>query len=212
VWFRKDIVRRFRSTLTSERDVHSRLMQRYREVPFWWYLTIGVISFVFLVVAVVVNRNSQLPVWALLIACILAAILALPLAMLQAITNQTVPTQVMHELIIGYILPGRPVANMIFKSVAFTGSYQAIIFAGDLKLGHYMKVPPRVMFSVQVFAAVVNSFFVVGVQNWLFTHIPDFCSPTQKDGFKCPGSSTFFTASVIWGAVGPGRLFSAGQT
>ncbi|KAH6917448.1 glutathione transporter [Coprinopsis sp. MPI-PUGE-AT-0042] len=212
LWFRKDIVRRFRSTLTSERDVHSRLMQRYPEVPFWWYLTIGVISFVFLVVAVVINPNSQLPVWALLIACILAAILALPLAMLQAITNQTVPTQVMHELIIGYILPGRPVANMIFKSVAFTGSYQAIIFAGDLKLGHYMKVPPRVMFSVQVFAAVISSFFVVGMQDWMFTHIPDFCSPTQKDGFRCPGSSTFFTASVIWGAVGPGRLFSAGQT
>ncbi|TFK30379.1 OPT-domain-containing protein [Coprinopsis marcescibilis] len=211
LWFRKDIVRRFRSTLKDERDIHSRLMQYYPEVPFWWYLIVGVVSFVFLVIAIEINPNSQLPIWGLFLACALAMILALPLAMLHAITNQQVPTQVMHELIIGYILPGRPIANMLFKGLAFTGTNQAIIFAGDLKLGHYMKIPPRIMFTIQVFSAVIGCFLITGVQNWMLSNIPDVCTPQQKDGFRCPGSTTFFTASVIWGGVSPVRIFSSGQ-
>ena len=131
--------------------------------------------------------------------------------MIQAITNQQVPTQVMHELIIGYILPGRPFANMLFKSLAFTGSQQAIIFSGDLKLGHYMKIPPRIMFTIQVFSATFSAFLITGIQNWMLTHIPDVCTPDQKDGFRCPGSTTFFTASVIWGGISPVRIFSSGQ-
>jgi OPT family oligopeptide transporter len=36
------------------------------------------------------------------------------------------------------------------------------------------------------------------------------CTHGQKDGFICPGSTTFFTASVLWGVIGPRRVFSIG--
>ncbi|TFK41282.1 OPT oligopeptide transporter [Crucibulum laeve] len=209
LWFRKDIMRRFRSSLKDERDVHSRLMQYYPEVPAWWYATVGVIAFAFLCIAIEIFPTG-LPIWGAVIGFVLAAILALPLSMLQAITNQQVPTQVMHQLIAGYMFPGRPVANMIFKTTAFIGTNQAVGFAGDLKLGHYMKIPPRIMFSVQVVAAVVSCFVVTLVQDWMFANIEDICTPTQKDGFRCPSSSVFATASIIWGAIGPRRLFSPG--
>jgi len=130
--------------------------------------------------------------------------------MLQAITNQQVPTQVMQEMIAGYILPGRPIANTLFKTLGYITCAQAINFAGDLKLGHYMKIPPRVMFSCQVVAAVVAAAWVMVVQDWVLNTIVDVCSPDQPQGFICPGSTTFFTASVIWGAIGPRRLFSPG--
>ncbi|RXW18921.1 hypothetical protein EST38_g6931 [Candolleomyces aberdarensis] len=210
LWFRKDIVRRFRNTLKDERDVHSRLMQYYPEVPHWWYLCVGVVSLVFLIVSIEVFP-SQLPIWGLFLALALASILALPLAMLQAITNQQVPTQVMHELVIGYILPGRPIANMIFKAVAFITGIQAVGFAGDLKLGHYMKIPPRVMFSLQIVATLISSLLCSFIQTWMIDNIPDICTPGQKQGFRCPGSVTWFTASVIWGGISPQRLFSIGQ-
>lgn len=210
LWFRKDIMRRFRHTLKDERDIHSRLMQAYREVPIFWYIAVGVIAFAFLCISIEIFP-TQLPIWGAVVAFALATILSIPLAMLQAITNQQVPTQVMHELVAGYMLPGKPIANMLFKTIAFIGSNQAIGFAGDLKLGHYMKIPPRVMFSVQVVAAVISCFIATGVQDWAFANIEDICTPHQKQGFRCPGSTTFATASVIWGGVGPRRLFSPGQ-
>ncbi|KAF9015044.1 OPT oligopeptide transporter protein-domain-containing protein [Cyathus striatus] len=187
LWFRKDIMRRFRSSLKDERDVHSRLMQYYPEVPMWWYGVVGVIAFAFLCVAIEIFPTG-LPIWAALIGFIIAACLSIPLSMLQAITNQQVPTQVMHQLIAGYMLPGRPVANMIFKSIAYIGTNQAIGFAGDLKLGHYMKIPPRIMFSIQVVAATVSCFVVTLVQEWMFANIEDICTTTQKDGLFSPGA------------------------
>jgi hypothetical protein len=48
---------------------------------------------------------------------------------------------------------------------------QALTFTSDFKLGHYMKVPPRVMFLAQVIATVVAGTVQLGVQAWMFTNI-----------------------------------------
>jgi hypothetical protein len=79
------------------------------------------------------------------------------------------------------------------------------------ELGHYMKVPPRVMFWAQILGSIVAVLAQLGVQAWQVHNIPDLCSPTQVDNFVCPGTTSFYTASLLWGAVGPKRLFSAGQ-
>jgi OPT family small oligopeptide transporter len=210
LWFRRDIVRRFRSSLKDERDVHSRLMQVYPEVPGVWYALVGLISLLFLLVSIEIFP-TRLPIWGALLALGLAAMLAIPVGMIQAITNQQVGLQVMHELIAGYIWPGRPVANMIFKALAHVGTNQAVSFAADLKLGHYMKVPPRMMFSVQVVAAIIGCFVSTGVQEWMFANIQDICTPGQVNGFTCPSTNTLGTSSIIWGGIGPAKLFSPGQ-
>jgi hypothetical protein len=57
---------------------------------------------------------------------------------------------VITELIIGYLYPGRPLANVAFKTYGYISMSQAIMFLQDFKLGHYMKIPPRSMFIVQV--------------------------------------------------------------
>jgi hypothetical protein len=67
------------------------------------------------------------------------------------------PMNVIYELIAGYMLPGHPIANMIFKTVAYTTTNQTINFAADLKLGHYMKIPPRIMFTIQIIGTVITS-------------------------------------------------------
>jgi OPT family oligopeptide transporter len=196
--------------LKDERDIHSRLMRSYSEVPAWWYGAVGISSFSLLIIAIHIFP-TQLPIWAASLAFFLATISSVPLAMLQAITNQEIPIQVLHELLAGYILPELPTANIIFKVVGSTCTKQAINFAGYLKLGHYMKIPPRTMFSIQMIAVVVNGIVVVSVQDWMFANIVDFCSPSQKDGFVCPDTTVFETASLIWGGIGPARLFSPGK-
>lgn len=54
------------------------------------------------------------------------------------------------ELIIGYMYPGKPLANVVFKTYGTISMSQAITFLSDFKLGHYMKIPPKSMFLVQV--------------------------------------------------------------
>ncbi len=60
-----------------------------------------------------------------------------------------------------------------------------------------MKVPPRSMFSCQVVATIIAGTVQLGVQAWLFSNIEDLCSPDQKDGFICPSTTVFGTASII---------------
>lgn len=46
--------------------------------------------------------------------------------------------------------PGKPLANVAFKTYGYISMSQALMFLGDFKLGHYMKIPPKDMFFVQV--------------------------------------------------------------
>lgn len=132
--------------------------------------------------------------------------------MIQAITNSQVGLNVITELIIGYALPGRPLAMMLFKTWGYITMAQALQFTSDFKLGHYMKIPPRSMFWAQVVATVIAGTVQLGVQAWMFTNIPDMCATDQKDKFTCPSTQVFGTASIIWGVIGPARQFSSGQT
>jgi OPT family oligopeptide transporter len=206
VWYRKDIIHQFRNTLKDEHDIHSRLMQYYPEVPMWWYGTIGIISFAFLCTAIKIIP-TQLPLWGAVIAILLSFIFTIPLSMLQAITNQQVNTPVLYEFIAGYILPGRPIANAIFKVIAYLTIFQSCTFAGDLKFGHYMKVPPQIIFTIQLVATIISCIWVTFIQDWMLNNIEDICTPRQRQGFICPGPTTFATASVIFGAASP-HLFS----
>lgn len=38
-------------------------------------------------------------------------------------------------------------------------------------------------------------------------NIEDVCSPKSPMHFTCPGANTFFTASVLWGTIGPVKVF-----
>jgi len=73
-----------------------------------------------------------------------------------------------------------------------------------------MKVPPRLMFTAQVLAAFLSCIVVTLVQNWMFANIVDICTPTQPQFFVCPSTSTFGSASLLWGSIGPHRLFTPG--
>ena len=184
-------------------------MTVYKEVPHYWYGLLGIVAFI-LSIIVIEAWDTQLPVWGLLLALVLATVFVVPVGIIQAITNQTASLQVLAELIIGYALPGRPVAMMIFKTFSFISLFQAISFSADLKVGHYMKIPPRIMFTAQVVATTLSVFVAVSVQRWMFANIPDFCSPDQKSRFICPGTSVFALSAMVWGGVGPKRMFSPG--
>lgn len=106
---------------------------------------------------------------------------------------------------------GKPLANMIFKILSEDVVAQGIFFAQDQKLGHYFKVAPRTVFVAQGIAAILGALTQTGVTLWMLGNIDDICSLDQADGFSCPNGRTVFSSSVIWGLIGPGRLYSAGK-
>jgi OPT family small oligopeptide transporter len=210
LYFRKQIWVQSRRSMNEQPDIHARLMSKYPQVPEWWYAIIFLSMFVFGVISIEV-WHTDLPVWAFILALIISFVYTIPIGMIQAITNQQVGLNVITELIIGYALPGRPVAMMMFKTWGYITMAQALQFTSDFKLGHYMKVPPRPMFWCQVIATIIGGTVQLGVQAWMFTNIPGICDPTQPDGFICPSTEVFGTASIIWGVIGPARQFSKGQ-
>lgn len=209
LYFRKQIWVQARRSLHEQPDIHARLMSRYRQVPHWWYIIIFLSQFAFGIVSIQV-WPSHFPVWAFILALIIAFFYVIPIGMIQAITNQQVGLNVITELIIGYIMPGYPVAMMMFKTWGYITMAQALTFTSDFKLGHYMKVPPRPMFFAQVVCTIIAGTVQLGVQAWMFSNIKGMCSDEQAY-FICPSTEVFGTASIIWGTIGPALQFSKGQ-
>ena len=65
---------------------------------------------------------------------------------------------------------------MIFKSYGYIASAQSIQFVADLKLGHYMKIPPRTMFAAQTVATIIAAFVSIGVNAWQMNNIEGICT------------------------------------
>jgi hypothetical protein len=83
--------------------------------------------------------------------------------LMEAISNVQIGLNVITEFVAAYALPGKPIANMTFKVYGYMAMYQGLTFTQDLKLGHYMHVPPMMMFSVQVLATIWGGLVNVGV-------------------------------------------------
>ncbi|TFK71414.1 OPT oligopeptide transporter [Pluteus cervinus] len=210
LYFRKQIITQARRSIHEQPDIHARLMARYPQVPEWWYVIVFLTMFAFGIISILV-WDTKFPVQWFILALVIAFLYVIPIGMIQAITNQQVGLNVITELIIGYGLPGRPIAMMMFKTWGYITMAQALQFTSDFKLGHYMKIPPRAMFWGQVVATIIAGTVQLGVQAWMFTNIPDMCSPDQPNGFICPSTEVFGVASIIWGVIGPARQFSHGQ-
>ncbi|KAJ8517514.1 hypothetical protein ONZ45_g5328 [Pleurotus djamor] len=191
-------------------DIHAKLMRNYPEVPDWWYASAFVIFFCLAVVAVEV-WDTSVPVWALLLSVFLPVVYILPSGFIYAMTGQPISLNILAQIIPGSLLPGNPLANMVFKAYSVQTLTAGTSFVQDLKLGHYVKVPPRATFLVQSVATILAAFIQVGTKQWIFTNVPDICKPFQTSQLTCPHNQVFFTASAVWGLIGPSRQFGQGS-
>jgi OPT family small oligopeptide transporter len=210
LYYGTEIWTRMRLSLGEEPDVHTKMMRKYPEVPAWWY-GLTFLSVLGIALASVLAYETHLSWWAFFIALAISAVFSVPIGMIYAITNVELGLNVITEFIVGYMQPGKPLAMMCFKTYGYITMYQAVAFSQDLKLGHYMKVPPRVLFSGQVIATLWSCFVQIAVLNWTFGNVENICAQDNTQHFICPNGRVFFNASVIWGLVGPQRIFSAGQ-
>ncbi|KAM7263258.1 hypothetical protein ACFE04_000941 [Oxalis oulophora] len=229
-FYGREIYVRYTASHKGKEDIHTRLMKKYKDIPSWWfYFLLAVTLAVAFVLCIVQNDQVQMPWWGLIFGSALAFIFTLPISIITATTNQTPGLNIITEYIMGVILPGQPIANVCFKTYGYMSMAQAVSFLSDFKLGHYMKIPPRSMFLVQVvryFPNILSSdefslyaqfigTILAGTINlsvawWLLASVENICQDDllpPNSPWTCPGDRVFFDASVIWGLVGPKRIF-----
>ncbi|KAI8321886.1 OPT family small oligopeptide transporter [Martensiomyces pterosporus] len=203
----RDIVKRFKDARSGEDDIHARLMRAYKEVPDWWYAALFVVAFA-LAMVTITCFPTDMPWWSLILALALAIAFTLPLGLIMAITSQTPSISMIAEWVMGAILPGRPVANLMFKNFSTVICQQALGLTQDLKLGHYMKIPPRELFIFQIVGTLIAGIINLATTNYLFDHIKDVCTDAAYP-WTCPNASIWGAGSIIWGVVGPKEYFSS---
>ncbi|KAI8978283.1 OPT oligopeptide transporter [Trametes punicea] len=204
----RTVLHGFLHTRIEKDDIHAKLMRAYPEVPDWWYLVTFVGCFALAIVTAEV-WHTDIPVWALVLAIALPVTYIIPSGYVYAMTGQNITINLLAQIIPGMILPGKPVPNMIFKAYAVQTLAEGTAFVQDLKLGHYIKLPPRATFMVQLISTMLVGLLQVGVKEWMFSNIPDICQPTQKDFLTCPHNQVQYTTSAVWGLIGPSRQFGA---
>ncbi|KAJ6833926.1 oligopeptide transporter 4 [Iris pallida] len=210
-FYGREIYDRFRASYKGKEDIHTKLMKKYDDIPGWWFHTLLAATFVVsLILTTVLKHEVQLPWWGLVFACGMAFVFTLPISIITATTNQTPGLNIITEYAIGLIQPGKPISNVCFKVYGYMSMAQAVSFLSDFKLGHYMKIPPKSMFLVQFVGTIIAGTINLSVAWWLLGSIENICDDTllpPNSPWTCPSDRVFFDASVIWGLVGPRRIF-----
>jgi OPT family oligopeptide transporter len=137
-------------------DPHYQAMKKYDEAPWWWYGILLVLSF-FAGLIVVFKGQTTLPWWSYIVALILGAFVTPFSTLLFARMGNGIATNQLMKMVAGAINPGRPVANLYFSMWSHDVVSTSINLAGDLKMGQYLKIPPRVMFLTQVWGTILGA-------------------------------------------------------
>jgi OPT family small oligopeptide transporter len=203
-------IRNFRrSNFENHHDPYCRMMSEYEEVPDWWFFVVLIISLVLAILCVKLYPTNT-PVWGIFFALGINFVFLIPITIILSVTGFSFGLNVLVELIVGYAIPGNGTALMIFKAFGYNIDGQAQNYISDQKMGHYSKLPPRALFKGQIIGCLLQSFVSIAVVNWQILNVKAICTPVQAhmSKFTCPGTNTFFSASVIWGVIGPKLVFS----
>ncbi|KAJ2159811.1 hypothetical protein GGF46_002751 [Coemansia sp. RSA 552] len=205
----KEIVSRVRQTKSKHDDVHGKLMITYPPVKAWWYLVLLVASCA-TGIAVGIGAQIGVPWWGYILSFAIAIVLVIPVGIIQAISNRQPGLSLVAELLSGIVLQGIPTGYSILKLYGHGSLAQALSYAQDMKLAHYMKIPPRQVLVYQLVGIVIS----VIVQTCLFfvliDHVPNMCRPGGYP-WVCRSTNLVYSASIIWNLIGPLKVFGEGS-
>ncbi|KAJ5475523.1 hypothetical protein N7539_007810 [Penicillium diatomitis] len=155
----KDIKKAYFSAKEGRSDDrhHEHMAEHYKEVPWLWYAGILLVSFI-LGLIVVLKENITLPAWAYVVSLLTGIVVSPFSTILFSRFGNGIATNNLSKMIAGFILPGRPVGNMYFAAWSHNVISNCVNLAQDLKMGEYLKVPPRVMLATQLYGTILGGF------------------------------------------------------
>lgn len=115
-------------------------------------------------------------------------------------------------MIVAFILPGKPVANMFGTLYGQHTMNQALGLLSDFKLSQYTKLPPRVTFFAQISGAIVGSVLnYVMIVNIVDNNRDALLSIAGTRLWSGQNAQSFNSNAISWGALGP-QMFGRGGT
>ncbi|OOQ84620.1 oligopeptide transporter [Penicillium brasilianum] len=154
-----DIKRAYKSARAGRFDDrhHEHMAKHYKETPWWWYVVVLVVSFV-LGLIVVLKEDIGMPAWAYVVALVAGTIIAPFSTILYSRYGNGIATNSLSKMLAGLLIPGRPVGNMYFAAWSHNVIMNVVNLCNDLKMGEYLKIPPRVMFLTQMYGTILGAF------------------------------------------------------
>ncbi|KXS96592.1 hypothetical protein AC578_11134 [Pseudocercospora eumusae] len=165
-----DVWRTYKASRKSEYNDphHAHMAKHYKETPWWWFVLTLLVSFV-LGLVVVIKEKTTLPVWAYVVALIVGSFIAPFSNILYSRYGNGIATNNMSKMIAGLLIPERPVGNMYFAAWSHNVVACTVQLSSDLKMGDYLKIPPRVMFLTQcwgtIFGGFINYVVMISIVN-----------------------------------------------
>ncbi|CAH2354462.1 oligopeptide transporter 2 [[Candida] railenensis] len=188
-------------------DPHSRMMSKYKEVPDWVYLVVLLISFVLGILCVELFP-TQTPVWGIVFAVVLNFVFLVPITSLFATTGFQFGLNVLVEICVGYMFPGKYLPLITLKAFGYNTGGQSLALIEDMKSAHYVKIPPRALFRGQMISTFVCAFMTLATIGFeIGGGVKDLCDPDQSNGFSCPQEVIYYSSSIQYGLIGPRRFF-----
>ncbi|KAI9335965.1 OPT oligopeptide transporter protein-domain-containing protein [Obelidium mucronatum] len=192
-----------------EVDESYRLNSVHPEVPQWWYLTMMALAFSLGFYICV--KEDILPWWAYILTITMAFCFIIISGLLAGITGFSPPFKTFIQLIGGFLVPGKPIANMYFTTFGANTIAEAIAMTVDLKIGQYMKVPPRAVFVAQLYGGFVGALihYVIN-QIVLETKHDILLDPNGDNNWSGQNIIGFNTKAITFGTLAPKILVAGG--
>ncbi|KAG6015202.1 hypothetical protein E4U54_003992 [Claviceps lovelessii] len=209
-----DFVKAYKSAKAGRFDDrhHRHMVKHYNEVPSWWYLIVLGFSFI-LGLIVVIRENITLPAWAYVVALLVGMALAPLSSLLLARYGNGIATNNVSKMLAGLLVPERPVGNMYFSAWSHSVISNCVNLCSDLKLGEYLKIPPRVMFITQIYGTILGGFINYAVMISIVDTNRDLLANTDgNSAWSGAGIQSYNSNAASWALAkylyGPGSMYS----
>jgi len=157
-------------------------------------------------------KNTDSVSGAFLLSCLLSFALLMFYAPFYAITGFYYQPVSAVQMIGGYMVPGKPVANMMFTLYGSNSMVQGLLMLGDLKLAQYAKLPPRATFLAQILGTTVGAILNWVMMNSIVKNQREILLSVEGTNIWSGQNVQSYNAqAVAWGGVGK-QIFSAGGT